>query len=261
MDPPVNHSDYEELAAGFALGALEPDEEQAFERHLEGCPACKAGVRELEELSGRLAYAVAPVEPPASLRAAIRRRTGLTVRRRMARVVGSWSGARVAVRAVAVAGVAALFALSLWNLALREQHQLDQARVASLAAATRMLNDGTASRVALSGPATQSGARATVLASSPQDRGVLVVEALPEPPQGRVYELWSLPQGDVAHAARAAVFRFRGRAGVRAVEFSVPIQPTTAFAITDEPGPRGSDHPTTAPVLQGAPGKSTPGYA
>src|SRR6266536_879931 len=89
-----------------------------------GCPACKAGVRELEELSGRLAYAVAPVEPPASLRAAIRRRTGLTVRRRMARVVGSWSGARVAVRAVAVAGVAALFALSLWNLALREQHQL-----------------------------------------------------------------------------------------------------------------------------------------
>src|SRR6266542_881558 len=206
MDPPVNHSDYEELAAGFALGALEPDEEQAFERHLEGCPACKAGVRELEELSGRLAYAVAPVEPPASLRAAIRRRTGLTVRR-------------------------------------------------------RMLNDGTASRVALSGPATQSGARATVLASSPQDRGVLVVEALPEPPQGRVYELWSLPLGDVAHEARAAVFRFRGRAGVRAVEFSVPIQPTTAFAITDEPGPRGSDHPTTAPVLQGAPGKSTPGYA
>ena len=113
MDAPVNHSDYEELAAGFALCALEPDEEQAFQRHLEGCPACKESMREFEEVTASLAFATPAVEPPASLRAAVRRKTGLTLRRRVSQMVGSWRGTRVAVRAVAIAGVLAIFALSL----------------------------------------------------------------------------------------------------------------------------------------------------
>lgn len=253
MDPPVNHSDYEELAAGFALGALEPDEEQAFQRHLEGCPACKTTVREFEELTASLAHAAPPVEPPASLRAAIRRKTGLTFRRRTAQLIGSWRGTWIMVRALAVACLLAVFALLLWNLALRDQHQLDQARVASLEAAVRLVNDGTANRVTLSGSAADSGAQATVLASSRQDRGVLVVEGLPQLPADRVYELWSLSQGDVSRAAKVMVFRFRDRPGVRAVQFSVHILPTTGFAITEEPGPGGSQHPTTEPVLAGVP--------
>jgi anti-sigma-K factor RskA len=259
MDPPVNHSDYEELAAGFALGALEPDEEQAFQRHLEGCPACKTSVREFEELTSSLAYSTPQVEPPASLRAAIRRKTGLTLRRRAARMVGSWRGGRVMVRAVAAAGVLALFALLLWNLALRDQHELDRARVAALEAAVRTVNDRAASRVTLSGLAADDGAQATVLASSGQDRGVLVVEGLPQLPAGRVYELWSLPRGDASQATRAAVFRFRDQPGVRAVQFSVNITPTTGFAITEEPGPAGSPRPTSDPVLSGVPRPSSPG--
>src|SRR6266542_3281215 len=152
MDPPVNHSDYEELAAGFALGALEPDDEQAFHRHLEGCPSCRSSLREFEELTSSMALAAPQVEPPASLRAGIRRETGLT-----------------------------------------------------------------------------------------------------QPPPGRVYELWGLPGGDEAQATKVVVFRFNDRQGVRAVEFSVPLWPTTGFAITEEPGPGGSPHPTTEPVLAGAP--------
>lgn len=261
MDPPVNHSDYEELAAGFALGALEPDEEQVFQRHLEGCSACKASMREFEEVTVSLAFATPPVEPPASLRAAVRRRTGLTLRRRISRMVGSWRGTRLTLRAVAVAGVLAVFALSLWNLALRDQHQIDQARVAALEAAVQVVNDSTANRVTLTGSAAEDGARATVLASSRQDRGVLVVEGLPQPPAGRVYELWSLPGGDVSQAAKARVFRFSQTRGVHAVQFSVPMQPTTGFAITEEPGPAGSPRPTTEPVLAGNPQLSRPGGA
>jgi anti-sigma factor RsiW len=261
MDPPVNHSDYEELAAGFALDALEPDEEQAFQRHLEGCPSCKASVREFDEVTASLALAAPRVEPPASLRAAVRRRTGLTLRRRAARMMRSWRGTRVAVRAVAVAGVLALFALSLWNLALRDQRQIDQARLAALEAAMRLVNDGTANRVTLTGSAADSGARATVLASSRLDRGVLVVEGLPPPAPGRVYELWTLGAGDLANAAKAKAFRFSDRRGVHAVQFSVTIQPTTGFAITEEPGPGGSARPTTQPLLAGNPQLSRPGGA
>jgi hypothetical protein len=40
---------------------------------------------------------------------------------------------------------------------------------------------------------------------------------------------------------------------VQALEFEVPIQPGTAFAITEEPGPGGSEKPTTQPLLLGAP--------
>ena len=36
----MSHSELEELAAGYVLGALEPDDEHAFQRHLEGCPTC-----------------------------------------------------------------------------------------------------------------------------------------------------------------------------------------------------------------------------
>ena len=61
MDTPMSHSDYEELAAGYVLGALEPDDEHAFQQHLGGCSVCEANVRELEAVVKR---------------AMVRRRTG-----------------------------------------------------------------------------------------------------------------------------------------------------------------------------------------
>ena len=73
MDTPMSHSEFEELAAGYVLGALEPDDEHAFQQHLSGCPVCEANVRELEAVAGELAYTVPPVEPPATLWAGIRR--------------------------------------------------------------------------------------------------------------------------------------------------------------------------------------------
>jgi type II secretory pathway pseudopilin PulG len=261
MDSPVNHSDYEQLAAGFALGSLEPDEEQEFQRHLQGCTACQTTVREFEDLTASLAEAAARVEAPGSLRAAIRRRTGYTLRNRVSQRVGEWRGARITMRALAIVGALALVALSLWNLALRDQRQLDAARVASFEAAVRLVNDNTANRVTLLGSATDSGARATVLASSRQDRGVLVAEGLPQLAPGRVYELWGLPQGDLDKATKAAVFRFNSNPGVRTVAFSVPIQPTTAFAVTTESGPFGGEHPTTSPLLMGSPQPPKPGGA
>jgi anti-sigma-K factor RskA len=257
MEPTLNHSDYEQLAAGFALGALEPDDEQAFQRHLEGCPACKTGMRELDELVASLAYVAPRADPPGSLRAAIRRRTGHTARRRLAVAVGSLSGSRMAARLAVVVGIIGLFALSLWNLALREQHELDRFRMANLEAALHTLNDASAQPVPLSGSANAVDARATVLVSSRQDRGVLVVEGLPRLPEDRVYELWSLPQGDPTQAAKALVFSFRSGRNVRAVRFAVPIQPNTAFEITEEPGPRGSVRPTGAPILAGAPPRTS----
>jgi hypothetical protein len=60
----------EELLEAYALGALEPDERADVERHLAGCPECRARVRELEAAAHRLPQALAaasPLEPPAHL--------------------------------------------------------------------------------------------------------------------------------------------------------------------------------------------------
>ena len=77
----MSHSELEELAAGYVLGALEPDDEHAFQRHLEGCPTCQANVRELEAVVGELAYSAPPVDPPDTVWAGIRRQIKPEARR------------------------------------------------------------------------------------------------------------------------------------------------------------------------------------
>jgi hypothetical protein len=63
-------------AAPYVLGALSPEERQAFEAHLAGCPACEDAVREFAGLPGLLSRLPAdevaaalevPPEPPPTL--------------------------------------------------------------------------------------------------------------------------------------------------------------------------------------------------
>lgn len=57
-----------ELAASYALGAIEGAEKTAFEEHLRaGCARCEAELRELREVAAQIG-ASAPVEPPAALK-------------------------------------------------------------------------------------------------------------------------------------------------------------------------------------------------
>ncbi|MFL6183437.1 MAG: anti-sigma factor domain-containing protein [Actinomycetes bacterium] len=258
MDTPMSHSEYEELAAGYVLGALEPDDEHVFQQHLSGCPVCEANVCELEAVTGELAYAAPPVEPPATLWAGIQREIRPEAARRPAvpAVPAAGPGGRRLRLLPALAAAAAILAvvvLSLWNLNLRDQNALYRDRVAALEQAAQLANDPTASLVRLDDGAGAAGAQATVIASTRQDRGVLLVQNLPPLQRNRVYELWGVPGGVIAQAEKAVVFVPLRRQGTQALEFSVPIQPGTVFAITEEPGPDGSAKPTSEPLLVGAP--------
>jgi anti-sigma-K factor RskA len=251
----MNHSEFEELAAGYVLGALEPDDEHDFRRHLGGCAICEANVRELEAVVGELAYSAPPVEPPDTVWAGIRREIRSDGARR-----GAAAGARAPRRGTRLVGMVAaaaaillVVALSAWNVSLREQNTTYRQRVAALERATELVNEPNAKLVALDDAEGPPGARAAVIASSTQDRGVLIVENLPPLQRGRVYELWGVPEGDIARAQKATVFIPLRRQAVQTLEFEVPIQPGTVFAITDEPGPTGSEKPTTQPLLVGAP--------
>lgn len=60
-----------ELAVGWAVHALEPDEEEGFARHLPRCQECADQVRATESVGEMLSRAVPQVDPPDRLREAI----------------------------------------------------------------------------------------------------------------------------------------------------------------------------------------------
>jgi anti-sigma-K factor RskA len=60
-----------DLTAAYALDALDPDEAEAYERHLAQCEDCRVQLAELSETAGSLAYGTVAPAPPPRLRAAI----------------------------------------------------------------------------------------------------------------------------------------------------------------------------------------------
>jgi len=74
MTAPDNaaHAEFAKLAAGFALAALEPEEEQRFLSHLPTCEWCAEALLEHSNTLGHLALMAGAEEPPASVLAGIR---------------------------------------------------------------------------------------------------------------------------------------------------------------------------------------------
>jgi anti-sigma-K factor RskA len=64
-DQASGHSDqFEELAAGYALDALEPADEQAFLRHAGDCPECTRMIASYREVAAAIANVVPPPAEP-----------------------------------------------------------------------------------------------------------------------------------------------------------------------------------------------------
>ena len=72
-DVPVpDHQVFDELAVGWALHALEPEDEAAFAVHLPGCARCAATIAETTDVMGAMARDLPPDEPSADLHARLR---------------------------------------------------------------------------------------------------------------------------------------------------------------------------------------------
>jgi anti-sigma factor RsiW len=64
----TNHERWTEDVAAYLLGALEPDEAAALERHTAGCERCQAEIRWMTPAVDALPESVARLEPPRELR-------------------------------------------------------------------------------------------------------------------------------------------------------------------------------------------------
>ncbi|WP_448613052.1 anti-sigma factor domain-containing protein [Modestobacter sp. URMC 112] len=67
-----DHEAFDELAVGWALHALEPEDEAAFTEHLASCRRCALTVAETSEVMAALAADLPPAEPSPALRDRIR---------------------------------------------------------------------------------------------------------------------------------------------------------------------------------------------
>lgn len=67
-----DHEPYDELAVGWALHALEPEDEALFGAHLPGCPRCTRTVAETSEVMAALAGDLPQAEPSEGLRDRLR---------------------------------------------------------------------------------------------------------------------------------------------------------------------------------------------
>jgi len=184
-------SDIHALSGAYAVDAVDDIERAGFERHLAGCAACRAEVASLREASALLADAATTTPPPALRDAVLSDITrvrplppvtvGGPVHRRR------WFPALVAAVVLALVGLGG----AVWQPWRDDASQ-------TLSATDQVLQDPEAQQVTQTLP---NGATATVVRSPKEHRAVLVTEDLPEPPAGKVYQLWlQTPSEDMVPA-------------------------------------------------------------
>jgi hypothetical protein len=268
------HGSWDELAVGWALHALEPEDEALFTGHLAGCARCAQTVADTAEVMGAMAGDLPPAEPSEGLRerlrAAVEETEQLPQRPRVVEqpprpptsptppppaTVGdldvraplplrtvdrrpAWR--RVLPTALVAAAVAAVLSLAAWNVVVSSDRDAARATAAEQSAVLdQLLAPG---RVAVA-PVTQDGKTvATVVAR--QDRAQVVTSGLPvNDSHDQVYVLWGM-QDDLPKALGTfdvvtpqTDLRTVGSAATGLDDYSV-------YAISIEPGREAPSFPT-----------------
>jgi anti-sigma-K factor RskA len=247
-------------SGAYALHALSDAESAQFEELLAESDEARAEVTGLADTAVELGLSVAPVDPPASLRASILARLDATPQ--LAPLEQADAAAVVEREEehelARPAGPAELRARRRWSPAVA---------LASAAAAVALIFGGgvavnaviqgqqataTASQVAQIQAATDfqrktvdvtTGGTATVIWSASLHRSAVMLQGIDKLPGGKTYELWYI---DTAGATRAGTFDASG-ASVQSVVLEGTLRAGDTVGITVEPS-GGSDAPTTDPI-------------
>lgn len=218
------HDEAGELLGAYALDALDRPERDAIERHLAGCPRCRAEVMEHREVAAMLAHTGG--EAPADV---WNRITGALEERPPALRLVPVPPPRPRRRRLAVVvAVAAAVAVVVGGVAVHEVRRIDQLDAALAGdalerAAITALADPRARTVDLRATDRDLAVRVAV---RPDGTAFLAAAALPGLAAGRTYQLWILRGAEKISAG------ILGRdPGVVAFRVAAPVD---GFAITDE---------------------------
>lgn len=239
-------------AGAYALGALSEPEKSEFEALMAESEQLRAEVTELMDTAVELGLSVAPVDPPASMRAAILDAIATTPQlpplettdHEIARPVtpaeltarARWRTPLARLGAVAAA-VALIVGLG-FTVRFGIQAQADMA-TASQVNEIQAADDYQRQSVEISG-----GGTATLVWSVALQRSALIVDGLAGLPAGSTYELWYI---DSQGATPAGTFDV-GDDGKRTVVLAGEMGLGDTIGVTIEPA-GGSETPTTDPVI------------
>jgi len=211
--------------AAYVLGALEPDEVDAFREHMVTCVVCRDEVATFERVADVLPSAVPQYRVPRSLRKRVMREVRAHPRAPEQPPRRAWpiSLSLIPRPALAAASLAAAAVIAIVVIA-----------TASGGSGARLLN---ASVVGLPGSAQVRVAHG---------RAELIVRDFPSPPAGHIYEVW-LERGSAPPAPTNTLFSVNS-AGTADVGVSGSLRGVSAVLVTPEPN-GGSPVPTHAPVI------------
>lgn len=219
-------------AAPYVLGALE--EADSYREHLDRCASCRADVAELQLVVDTLPATVPTVVAPQALRervlatvrseAELLRAAGSQVDRPPSHA-GRWRSPRVSLlgAGMAIAATAALALALALNVNSTPRERVTSAQIAPAIA----------------------GAHASLRQAD--NRAELVVSGMPQPPLGRIYEVW-LSRGPASAQPTDALFGVTG-SGSGSVNVPGSLHGVKEVLVTSEPL-GGSAHPTSTPVLR-----------
>ena len=226
-----------ELAAAYAVDALDADERATFEAHLATCPACQDEVASLAELPVMLTEDLS-VDPPASLREHLLAEVAATpqgrgagtdeLERRRARR-GRHPRAWLLAGAAAAAIVVGALVVTQWPSGTPDP---------SIVAVQEVLDAPDAVRASES----VDGATVTVVTAYSLDASVVLTEAMDAAPEGQDYQLWFVHEDGTAVSAG-----LMPRDDDRVLLEGDPTD-AVAVGITVEPA-GGSDQPTSDPLV------------
>jgi hypothetical protein len=188
-----DHERIDELLAGYVLLSLSGEEAAEADRilvdHVPSCATCRATLSELQAVSGDLALAVPPVDPPETLLPRLHRAmdevplAGRTPRR----------GALIAVAASAVA----LVAMGGLSLVLGNRLSNAETRTGTALEILSAMRSPGASPVNVTPQDQTPPDSGMVEVSAPDVRSLYIAaEFCPEPAPGRAYQLWLGSNGE-----------------------------------------------------------------
>ncbi len=257
--PRDEHAEFDELAVGWALHALEPDDEESFAVHLRGCSRCTVTVQTTTGALAEIAGALPEDEPRPELRdrimGAVAREPQETQDPQQPQQhrppapppaapptpgasTPAWRRGRVLAAAAVV--LAVVVGLGVWNVVLQgdRDHQASLAQLYS-----RAVHDVTRPGVPRAQLTTAAGVPMATVVGGDDELRVVTVRMPENDTRTSVYVLWGVPK----HGAPKAIGTFDvTRDGINdtVVRSTHAGARFPAYAVSHEPGRQAPTRPS-----------------
>lgn len=191
-----------ELVAPYVLGALEPDEVEQVESHLEQCSACRALVEEQRHVVTALPYLAEPQPVPARAReqlfARIREESDEPGESRFSRIKTFLlpSGRAGWIAAATAASLALVFALNSFQMQSEMDKQAEEASEERANIAEMVQSPG-GWMTSLEGGV--PGAGGGIIVDPTTNRAIMVVDGLEQPQEDHEYVVWMVDNANGEH--------------------------------------------------------------